>query len=430
MEDVCGFQSHFKVVRCACLSLDGKYLVTGAEDSLVIVWSMKDMRMVKGLNGHKGIIIGVCVSPDGKFMASGDINNKILMWDLEDFTSKSAVSSHYKGISCLVFVNDRILVSAAWDGIVCVYDVPSGDNRFLLLGHKSSINCMIFICKENVLVTGSDDKTIRLWDLHEKRQIFVLQAAEVRVNCLVFAPVSNTLFYGSGDSTGKDNSVKTLHISSYAQESSINNFRHPVNSIEINTDETLLFTGSSDIITIYHLINKTQLKTIKNKSPIYFLKWIDNENIVYSMNCSSLHFYSIKKNTEEKIIFPGHYNKITSSILSKDRNFIITSSGDNSSFPQDFTIKIWDIQSKNLIKTINFLSQELTCIFIMKKYNEISYAAIGCKDKFIIYDWKNEKITHFFYMPKSKIVNLSFCLYKKIIVGINSYNMSAYIIKY
>jgi WD40 repeat protein len=391
---------------------------------------MKDMRIVKALNEHKGIVLCICMSEDGKFMASGDINNKILLWDFEVFTCKSEVCGHYKGISCLVFANEGRLVSGAWDGIISIFDVTSKKNSFLLLGHKSSINCMIFICKDNLLVTGSDDKTIRLWDLQEKRQIFILQAAEVRVNCLVFAPISNILIYGSGDSTGKDNSVKTLHLNSYAQETLISNFRHPVNTIEINPAESLLFTGSSDIFAIYHLTSKTQIKTIKNKSPIYFLKWIDTENISYSMNHSSLYSYSTKKNTEEKISFPGHFNKITSSILSKDKNYLITSSGDNISFPQDFTIKIWDPKSKNLIKNINFLAENLTCIFIMKKNNEISYAAIGCKDKFIIYNMGNEKITHSSHLPESKIVNLSFCLYKKLIVLINSYNISAYIIRY
>ncbi|OMJ68424.1 hypothetical protein SteCoe_34115 [Stentor coeruleus] len=429
MVDISVYQGHYKAVRCACLSLDRKYLATGSEDCMVIVWLMKDMKVFKAFNGHKGIVLCVCISDDGKYMASGDINDKILLWDLGNFTSRF-LCGHYKGISCLVFADDGMMISGSWDGIVSVWNVHSGKCDFSLLGHKSSINCMVFICKDNILVTGSDDKTLRLWSLHERRQVFIIQAAEVRINCLIFALGLNAIIYGSGDSTGKDNSVKTLYINSWIQESLISNFRYPVNTIEINTTENFLFTGSSDLLTIYNLINKVQIKTIKNKFPIYFLKWINNDNIFYSINRSSLHFYSINKNTEEKIQFPGHYNKITSSIWSKCKKYIITSSGDNNSFPQDFTIKIWDIKSQNHIKTINFLAQELTCIFIIKKQKEISYLAIGCSDNIIIYDWEKDKITRCYKMLKSKIVNLSFCLYKKLIVGINSYNMSAYIIKY
>ncbi|VEL41768.1 unnamed protein product [Protopolystoma xenopodis] len=43
---------HTGVVHCIRLSSDGQYLVTGAQDQLVRVWTMPDERLLHTLEGH------------------------------------------------------------------------------------------------------------------------------------------------------------------------------------------------------------------------------------------------------------------------------------------------------------------------------------------------------------------------------------------
>ena len=53
---------------CAPLlvSLDGRYLITAGDDTVVKVWKTGNGKQVNKLKGHKECIFSLAISPDGK----------------------------------------------------------------------------------------------------------------------------------------------------------------------------------------------------------------------------------------------------------------------------------------------------------------------------------------------------------------------------
>ncbi|MEE1204196.1 MAG: TIR domain-containing protein, partial [Bacteroidales bacterium] len=64
-------QGHKDDVNSVTWSPDGKYLASGSEDVLVIIWDANSGERHKTLKGHSHFVWSVSWSPDGKYLASG-----------------------------------------------------------------------------------------------------------------------------------------------------------------------------------------------------------------------------------------------------------------------------------------------------------------------------------------------------------------------
>jgi eukaryotic-like serine/threonine-protein kinase len=74
---------NFGKVNSLDFSPDDFLLVTGTDDSIVRIWDVRSITVLRELSGHTGAISGVCFSPDGQKIASGaGIEATIRIWGL------------------------------------------------------------------------------------------------------------------------------------------------------------------------------------------------------------------------------------------------------------------------------------------------------------------------------------------------------------
>jgi RNA polymerase sigma factor (sigma-70 family) len=69
-------------VRALRFSADGRYLITGSDDSRVIVWDAKTGKAIRTFASHKKEIRSLAASKDGKLLISGDEGGVICLWDI------------------------------------------------------------------------------------------------------------------------------------------------------------------------------------------------------------------------------------------------------------------------------------------------------------------------------------------------------------
>ncbi|EFA79422.1 WD40 repeat-containing protein [Heterostelium album PN500] len=95
-------ESHYGPVNCVRWSRDGKYLASGSDDNLVMVWGLtlsggrssfisvgsstsekivENWICVYTLRGHSADISEIAWSPDGKYLASSSFDKSIIIWD-------------------------------------------------------------------------------------------------------------------------------------------------------------------------------------------------------------------------------------------------------------------------------------------------------------------------------------------------------------
>ena len=64
-------------------SPDGTYLVSAGDDNRVLVWDIRNGRILKDLRGHTDTLYSVAFSKDGSMLVSGGLDNSIRVWNAE-----------------------------------------------------------------------------------------------------------------------------------------------------------------------------------------------------------------------------------------------------------------------------------------------------------------------------------------------------------
>lgn len=75
-------QGHTGGVCSVAHSPDGRYIVSGSEDTTVRVWDAATREQVgEPLQGHTAWVNSVAYSPDGRYIVSGSFDETVRVWD-------------------------------------------------------------------------------------------------------------------------------------------------------------------------------------------------------------------------------------------------------------------------------------------------------------------------------------------------------------
>lgn len=115
-----------------CFSPDGKLFVTTDSNSIIEIWDVETVQIVKTYSGHVslpfdggGTITAVRFSKDMRTMASGSLDNTIRLWSTNNGEHIMTLSGHTGGISSIAFSPDgKTLASGSSDGSILLWDVP------------------------------------------------------------------------------------------------------------------------------------------------------------------------------------------------------------------------------------------------------------------------------------------------------------------
>lgn len=153
--------------RCAAFSPDGKYIVSGYEDSTIMLWDSTTGNVALGpLNMHTDRVWCVAFSPNGREIASGSGDNTILVWDAA--TGEMLVGpfrGHTNTVVSVAFSPEgKQIASGAMDNTIRIWDAQTGDLLVgPLTGHTHWVYSVSFSPGSRQLVSGSGDKTVRIW---------------------------------------------------------------------------------------------------------------------------------------------------------------------------------------------------------------------------------------------------------------------------
>jgi WD40 repeat protein len=79
-----GVTAHMGTIHVVSLSHDRQYLVTGASDRLVRVWSMADEQLLHTLEGHADDVLSATISLYSEIVVSGSWDGSIRVWRIRD----------------------------------------------------------------------------------------------------------------------------------------------------------------------------------------------------------------------------------------------------------------------------------------------------------------------------------------------------------
>jgi WD40 repeat protein len=175
------------------------HLITAGRDRVIRLWSLEKHEVVKRLRGHARRVNALALSANGKWLASGSEDGMVLLWDLqkqaaEEMTSlepllqldlsgspspldergrelsEARAREAYRGVRSLAFSpNGTWLAVALQDGSVSLVDAATGAVTYRGVGHeaggKGNRLVTVYFTRDGELLTAGGDGTVRHWDL-------------------------------------------------------------------------------------------------------------------------------------------------------------------------------------------------------------------------------------------------------------------------
>lgn len=80
---LCTFPGHADVVTVACLTLDGRYVLSGSADRTLRLWELATGRCLRTFAGHADAVTAAALSADGRYALSGSADRTLRLWVLD-----------------------------------------------------------------------------------------------------------------------------------------------------------------------------------------------------------------------------------------------------------------------------------------------------------------------------------------------------------
>ncbi|KAK7075021.1 Bromodomain and WD repeat-containing protein 3 [Halocaridina rubra] len=169
---------HLSAVYCMVFDRTGKYIITGADDMLVKIWSTLDGRLLATLRGASAEISDLAIDSENSLIAAGSCDKIIRVWNLQTLAPIAVLSSHTGMVTALQFCpapdNEGVLVSTGGDGCVAfwTYSRRNDDVRFdpkpLKVNERirpgnAQLICASFSHGGNFLAVGGADHFVRVY---------------------------------------------------------------------------------------------------------------------------------------------------------------------------------------------------------------------------------------------------------------------------
>jgi WD40 repeat protein/DNA-binding SARP family transcriptional activator len=206
------FTEIFNAVLSLAFSPDGQLLATAGADGVVHLWRVNDRQLIGVCPGNGRWLWSVCFSPDGQFLAAGCADRTVRLWEIALFRREGqaaaecqlyqTLTGHTDAVFAVCFSPDsRQIASAAADGAIRLWQIPSGRLQQTLVDHTDAVNALAYAPDGRTLASAGRDRCVRLWAVESGRCDRLLQAHAHEVKALAFHPDGQLLATVSYDQT-------------------------------------------------------------------------------------------------------------------------------------------------------------------------------------------------------------------------------------
>jgi len=202
-------QGHTGFVRSIALSPDGRYAITGSNDTTARLWDVESGLELRVLGGHKKEVEGVAYDPGGRTVATCSTDGTVKLWDvvtgevLKELREAGVTPDHYSYyIRAVAFSSDGSLLAGAHGPKVIIWNLSTSQPTHVLV-HQASVQAVAFSPNRKYLASGTwaGDNRVVIWNLDTGRRLYTLRGHKSGITSLSFSRDSALLASGSEDGT-------------------------------------------------------------------------------------------------------------------------------------------------------------------------------------------------------------------------------------
>lgn len=285
--------------------------------------------------GHSDKVTSVAISPDGETLVSGCADKTIKVWNLSTGKVVRTFIENIGEVSSVAISPDGNLLAIGScehpRSNVKVWRLGTGKLLHTLLGHQKPVNFVVISPDGQIVASGSHK--IKIWNLHKGDRICTLWHSSA-VYAAALSPDGTILASGSSD-----HKIRLWDPRTGEPLRTLSGHLGEVKAIAISPNGQILISGSADkTIKIWHLDTGDVLYTLTGHSD-------EVKSVVISPVCA----------VPSKTVGDCHKSKVYSE--AEFGQILVSASADK-------TIKIWRLETGELLQTLNGHSAAVNSVAI------------------------------------------------------------------
>jgi WD40 repeat protein len=298
-----GRTGHAQAIWAIAVTPDGKRLVTGDEQNLILLWDLASGRQLRsfvclpawvelGINS-------IAVTPDGKRLVTASNDNTTRVWEMETgkelhrisrsgystcvavfpdgqrlatvsgvsdiATGREILTLREQGAYLAISPDGRRLATASFDGAAMIWNLESGGASRTLEGHTGEIQCVTVTADGQWIITGSADRTAKVWDVASGRELFKLEGHTEGVDAVAVSADRQRIITGSSDVTADGSVYGAIRVWDAASGQLLQKLEgdtRDIRSIAVTPDGHWLVSGGLGAAQLWDLTSSPKPRTL------------------------------------------------------------------------------------------------------------------------------------------------------------------------
>jgi hypothetical protein len=194
------FASHQQTVRIVAWSPNGRYLASGGDDGLLLVWGTDGV--IHQRVAYPAAVSAFAWSPESQRLVTGAANQVTFLTALTGTVLASFSHDHFATVTSLAWTahNQQQVVSGALDQRAIVWQTTQYLPQTVFTRHAAPIEAVSWAADGRTVASSSHGGVVRVWDAESGQEIHPLyEDAHLPMRAAAFDPIGMQLAVGGDD---------------------------------------------------------------------------------------------------------------------------------------------------------------------------------------------------------------------------------------
>ncbi|MFY9309277.1 MAG: hypothetical protein WAQ28_09555 [Bacteroidia bacterium] len=282
----------------------GDYLVTGHDNFSICVWNIKNiigstpvaLSDYKELKGHGNVIRAVLFSNDGKRVITGGKDSVIIAWNVQE--PRPVQEKIYKvsaAVKAMAYTSESEMVVSQEDGKIILLNMQTGAEKILLKQSSVKPLCLAYNSKKHAVIVGFSDGTLKLFDLNNN----TIKPLEFKAHSTAIELITFNKDYSLLATAGADKTIKLYNANSFFENTGsigtateLKNHNSKVKSLIFTSDNKIIAGCTDRTVRLWETSNEKLVAKICGllKTSMSETDWkaIVGEDVPYEKTCKNL----------------------------------------------------------------------------------------------------------------------------------------------
>ncbi|XP_053995458.1 protein qui-1 [Hylaeus anthracinus] len=325
------------------------------------LWHVMSGQLVHTFSGHLGPISCLAVTQHSQYLLTGSEDTSIIVWNMKTLSLSLRIQEHIAPVLCLTTaLTNFVIVSGGEDSRIIVTSLQNGEVLTRVDHHRGPVNSIRVDSAGEILVSGSSDCTVCLWCLKKFTML----------KCIVL-PSPVTMLDVSADSVFllavcEDQKLYLRSLATGTEIHTLRGHQGVVKSICLAKDcRRAIVGGTNGKVSIFDMHSGRLTRTLSTNpsSDVTSVKVTEKDDFLITAAENRVTYWSFrgeeafskpKKTGKQESLHP-HTASISCLDISRDGAMAVTGGVDS-------LVNLWQLNTHELLSTFEGHIASVTCI--------------------------------------------------------------------